>query len=156
MYQAGRHFLLSRHMALLIEGEQGGGGGGELQEAGDGSAGAGLGGSFQVLAQQDEGDEHGRGLEEVGGAVVACDVVAHDVVVQDGDHGVGVGCIGPQADQHIHVSPACPPLSGVGHGWRRVPRKVTSRMGGSALGGVVGSGAGESLEHGGVFVGAWD
>ena len=118
MHQAGGQLLLSRHIALGVQGEQGGGGGGKLQQAGDGGTSARLGGGLQVLAQQDEGDQHGRGLEEVGGAVEARDVVAHDVVVQDGDHGVEVGGVGPQADQHIHVGPAGGCTSLVQGGWR--------------------------------------
>ena len=107
MHQAGGQLLLAGHTPLGIQGEQGGSGGGELQQAGDGRTGARLGGRLQVLAQQDEGDQHGRGLKEIGGAVVAGDMMAHDMMVQDGDHGVDVGGVGAQADQHIHVGPAC-------------------------------------------------
>lgn len=106
MDQAGRQLLLAGHIALPIQGEQGGSWGGELQQAGDGSTCARLGSRLQVLAQQYEGDQHGGGLKEVSGAVVAGDVMAHDVVMQDGDHGVDVGGISAQADQHVHVGPA--------------------------------------------------
>lgn len=106
MHQASGQLLLTGHIALGIHSQQQCSGRRELQEASDGGAGAGLGSRLKVLPQQDEGDQHGRGFKEVGGAVLACDVVSHDVVMENGDHGVGVGCIGAKTHQHIHVSPA--------------------------------------------------
>ena len=147
MHQAGGQLLFAGHIALGIQGEQGSSGGSELQQAGDGSTGARLGGRLQVLAQQDEGDQHGRGLKEVGGAIEAGNVVAHDVVVQDGDHGVDVGGIGAEADQYIHVGPACACTTLLyGHGgWGGVSAGegvLQGDMGGGGGGGGVAGGGG--------------